>query len=432
MDSTPKRYLIVGGGASGVITAIALIRSGVEPQKIDIAEPRELLGEGLAYQTRDAMHRLNVPTAKMSAIEDAPDDFVQWSSAAAYSFMERRNYSTYLRDRLGTAVNHISDLVTDIAEHDSGQISADFSSGLIRVYDTVVLAMGHGKARVPDFLLGQPANARIIIDVWDGDDLPACQNLICFGTGLSFIDIAMTHLARNPQNKVIAISGSGNLPERHQSSPINPFNPTLDEVNTLEKLRTYLAAAGDKWREAVDGLRPITEAMWRSFTAAEREEFLRTDGSSWSRRRHRIAPDIADRVDEEISAGRIQVVKGKVSRATATENSVQISLEDGRSFHGDYLAVCIGRDYELSDPLSISLINKGKTSRGPLGMGLSVDVSTGLLQKPDGSTYSNTYAIGPLRSGEAFESTAIPEIRKQAYSIAASIQNKEVSGRRSG
>lgn len=63
MDSTPKRYLIVGGGASGVITAIALIRSGVEPQKIDIAEPRELLGEGLAYQTRDAMHRLNVPTA---------------------------------------------------------------------------------------------------------------------------------------------------------------------------------------------------------------------------------------------------------------------------------------------------------------------------------------------------------------------------------
>ena len=175
------------------------------------------------------------------------------------------------------------------------------------------------------------------------------------------------------------------------------------------------------WREAVDGLRPITEAMWRSFTPEEREEFLRTDGSTWSRRRHRIAPDIADRVEAEMGAGRITVVKGKVSNAVACESSVEVRLVDGTSYNGDYLAICIGRDYELSDPLSTSLIAQGKTSRGPLGMGLSVDVSTGLLQKPDGSSYSNIYAIGPLRSGEAFESTAIPEIRKQAFAIAAAI-----------
>jgi uncharacterized NAD(P)/FAD-binding protein YdhS len=96
-------------------------------------------------------------------------------------------------------------------------------------------------------------------------------------------------------------------------------------------------------------------------------------------------------------------------------------LENGQEYSGEYLALCIGRDYELSDPLTLNLLKEEKTLRGPLGMGLSVDVSTGLLQKPDGDTYSNIFALGPLRSGEAFESTAIPEIRKQATLIAQSI-----------
>jgi uncharacterized NAD(P)/FAD-binding protein YdhS len=86
-------------------------------------------------------------------------------------------------------------------------------------------------------------------------------------------------------------------------------------------------------------------------------------------------------------------------------------------YTGDYLALCIGRDYQLSDPLTAGLLEKNKCARGPLEMGLAVDVSTGHLLKPDGSSYRQVYALGPLRSGEAFESTAIPELRKQAYLI---------------
>jgi len=67
------------------------------------------------------------------------------------------------------------------------------------------------------------------------------------------------------------------------------------------------------------------------------------------------------------------------------------------------------------------LMQEGMTSAGPLKMGLSVDVTTGRLLKVDGSSYPQIYAIGPLRSGEAFESTAIPEIRKQSSVIARQI-----------
>jgi len=100
-------------------------------------------------------------------------------------------------------------------------------------------------------------------------------------------------------------------------------------------------------------------------------------------------------------------------------------LDESQSYSGDFLAICIGLDYELSDPLTLNLLREGKVSRGPLGMGLSVDVGTGLLNRPDGTSYPQIYAIGPLRSGEAFESTAIPEIRKQASLIAARVQRSK-------
>ena len=158
--------------------------------------------------------------------------------------------------------------------------------------------------------------------------------------------------------------------------------------------------------------------MWRGFSAQEREVFLRSDGSAWSRRRHRIAPDVADQVDESIANGRLTIVQGTVRELSAGNKDVRVILEDGREFSGDYLALCIGRDYELSDPLSLTLVEEAKTNRGPLNMGLSVDVLTGRLLNSQGLPYRSIYAIGPLRSGEAFESTAIPEIRKQAFAIA--------------
>jgi uncharacterized NAD(P)/FAD-binding protein YdhS len=54
-------------------------------------------------------------------------------------------------------------------------------------------------------------------------------------------------------------------------------------------------------------------------------------------------------------------------------------------------------------------------------MGLAVDVLNGKLLNAEGAVHPEIFAIGPLRTGEAFESTAIPEIRKQATAIAMQI-----------
>ncbi|MEN9542452.1 MAG: hypothetical protein RL239_105, partial [Actinomycetota bacterium] len=46
-----KRVLIIGGGASGLLVAINVFRHAKESISIEIAEPREVLGQGLAYST---------------------------------------------------------------------------------------------------------------------------------------------------------------------------------------------------------------------------------------------------------------------------------------------------------------------------------------------------------------------------------------------
>jgi uncharacterized NAD(P)/FAD-binding protein YdhS len=420
-----RRFLIVGGGASGVITAIAIARSNPHAH-ITIAEPRSLLGEGLAYSTRDSVHRLNVPTEKMSAIAELPEDFVEWTGVEGYTFQSRAIYSTYLRERLDLyATDRYTHKVATVTKLTPGaEIRAEFSDEQAETFDVVALAMGHGSAKLPDFLNNVPPSGRIITDVWDGKKLPDAQTLICFGTGLTFIDIALTHLAhleKSPHNKVIGLSGSGNLPEKHKRTRITPFSPTLEEVDSLTKLREYISNAGENWREAVDGLRPITAAMWRAFTAAEKEEFLATDGSAWSRRRHRIAPNVAEKVAEMIDSGRLEVRSVQVSSVHATDSDVTVVLQSGESLHADLLAICIGRTSQADDQLSRYLIENQITNAGPLGLGLSVDVVTGQLKDAAGHDYLNIFAIGPLRSGEAFETTAIPEIRKQAAEIAANL-----------
>jgi uncharacterized NAD(P)/FAD-binding protein YdhS len=56
-------------------------------------------------------------------------------------------------------------------------------------------------------------------------------------------------------------------------------------------------------------------------------------------------------------------------------------------------------------------------SPDPLGLGLEVGLD-GRLIDAEGAPAPNLHAVGPLRKGSLWESTAIPEIRRQADELA--------------
>ena len=106
--SAPKRIAIVGGGFSGVMTAVNLARLSTRPLQVTVINYRRPAGRGVAYGTRRPEHLLNVAARNMSAFRDEPDHFLRWLRTRSEfdtmpeielreRFMPRMVYGDYLR-----------------------------------------------------------------------------------------------------------------------------------------------------------------------------------------------------------------------------------------------------------------------------------------------------------------------------------------------
>ena len=58
--SEPKHIAIVGGGFSGLMTAVNLARLSTRPLQVTVINCRRPAGRGVAYGTRRPEHLLNV------------------------------------------------------------------------------------------------------------------------------------------------------------------------------------------------------------------------------------------------------------------------------------------------------------------------------------------------------------------------------------
>ena len=74
-----KRITIIGGGASGTLLLVNLLRfADDQPLTIDLIEKRESVCRGVAYSTVSDHHLLNVPAIKMGAFPDDVEHFHRW------------------------------------------------------------------------------------------------------------------------------------------------------------------------------------------------------------------------------------------------------------------------------------------------------------------------------------------------------------------
>ena len=103
---------IIGGGASGVLTAINLLAQSADPDlRVTLHEASGIVGRGIAYGTNDPLHLLNVRARHMSAFPDSPSDLIDWArrtgrSEDAQAFLPRQDFAAYLQDRLAKVADH--------------------------------------------------------------------------------------------------------------------------------------------------------------------------------------------------------------------------------------------------------------------------------------------------------------------------------------
>lgn len=421
-ESKSLRVAIVGGGASGASVAVHLAARSADLQ-VDIYEPAEELGLGIAYSTTDEQHLLNVPAKGMSVFRDDMCHFQRWAGVDPDDFVPRARYGAYLQDCLQAELRdghltHIRETIIDVEPSSAGGwLLTDGSAGNHHA-DVVVLATGHQVPGPPPGIdhevIGAPG---FHVDPWSPDTLAGIEpgeRVLCLGTGLTFIDVALSALAAARDVEVTGLSRRGQLPTRHLTpltAPGEPMELPEDGPIALQSVIEHIRAAGPNWRAAVDGLREQTPQIWQRLSDDDRTTYMRGLSREWDVLRHRMAPDIAEVLHHYRGSGQLRVVGAEDYEISVDGAGFDVHAGDAQ-FNAERVIVCTGprADVRLT-VLGANLVDKGLASSGPFDIGFDVDPVTGEIA-PD------LYAIGPLRRGVLFESTAMPEIAAQAQQLA--------------
>jgi uncharacterized NAD(P)/FAD-binding protein YdhS len=250
---------------------------------------------------------------------------------------------------------------------------------------------------------------------------------VIVGTGLTAIDTAITLLSGMPHRKVIMTSRHGLLPKAHVApqstawvSPVPDGRITADLLAALFTEQVRAAARnGVGWRNVVDGLRAPTQNLWTRMNLAEQRRFLSTYARYWEVRRHRMAPEVAARLAAFRSEGRLELRSGGLASVVDRGADCLVEL-GGTTVRADAVVNCTGPTTDISqrvDPLASALLDRRIAQPDPLRLGLSCTIR-GEVLGPSGIAVPRLFAVGPLRKGLLYESTAIPEIRAQAIEIA--------------
>src|SRR5205085_974187 len=157
----------------------------------------------------------------------------------------------------------------------------------------------------------------------------------------------------------------------------------------------------------------------------ERARLLRHASRYWEVHRHRMAPDVAVQMHELVSSGRIQLCTGAVMGVEGTAHGtshVTVRGTPGResTMVADWVVNCSGPNFDLrraGAPLLCSLFTSGIARPGPLGLGLDVTPEGSLVDRR-GHASRSVSVVGPLRRGVDWETTAIPDIRRQVEALA--------------
>jgi uncharacterized NAD(P)/FAD-binding protein YdhS len=455
MDRPAPTVAIVGAGASGTLLAAQLLRRhhphGV---RVVLIERRPEPGRGVAYSTPHDYHRLNVPAEQMGALPRDPRHFMRWASRNGHGivvgdFAPRGLFGAYLGSLLaeaeraagtGSAVERLSgDVVAGGVDELRRRAWLELASGVVIEADRVVLALGNlAPADPPGADAELLASGRYEADPWAtglGGRAAADDLVLLLGTGLTMVDVALTLGKETFAPKLLAVSRNGLVPQPHRRGGLPPRRfqlqqerVRLDELVDEVAQQIYAAELqGGDWRQVIDSMRPVTNQIWHRFSDADRRRFVDRLSRRWDVHRHRMAPEVAAMLAHLRRTNRLELGAASVQGMRLDGHRVIVTLD--RAERGvEELPVsrvinCTGPALDLRaarEPLLESLFASGAIRTGPLRLGLDHDPRAALLDA-SGAASRVLFGIGPMRKGRLWETTAIPEIRTQAFDLADQI-----------
>ncbi len=445
-----KKVSIIGGGASGTLLAVNLLReAGERPVEIVIVERQSRLGRGVAYGTAFRSHLLNVPAGRMGAFPDDLEHFHRWLTAnghdfAVSDFVPRVLFGKYLRELLddtvaaapaGVVVRSLDDDAVDLTKTASG-IAVTLRSGSLVLADDVVLAFGNfppPHPNVPNLSFTDTEN--YFQDPWGQrlyDTVTADESLFIIGTGLSMIDVALQLNEIGHRGKIRAISTRGLLPAVHELG--HSYPSFYDEIREMRRITDLLKAVrrhiktaeatGGNWRAVIDSLRHDTPQIWMDLPVAEKRYFMQHLSRYWNVARHRMPATAAATLQSMIDSRKLEILKGRLKDIVVDAGGrFCVSFaENGvlRTVSADALVNCIGAQSNLArvgSELMQNLLAPGFARTDELSMGLDA-TPDGRVIGPDGRISEHIHTLGTALKGILWETTAIPEIRSQARSLA--------------
>lgn len=449
-----KKITIIGGGASGTLLAVNLIRqAGDQALEINIVEKGERFGRGVAYSTVKEFHLLNVPAAKMGAFPDDIEHFHRWLAEknhdyAPNDFAPRRIYGEYLRGlfretlankKPNVAVNLCDDEAIDASFDNANKVRASLSSGENVFSDKIVLAFGnflppHPKSASQSFIHAE----KYFQNPWRSDiteKIAPTDDVFIIGTGLTMADVVMSLYHNGHAGKITGFSTRGLLPAVHRLGFVYPsFADELKSqtriTDLLKIVRRHIKTAesnGSDWRAVIDSLRPQTQEIWQTLPEAEKRYFMQHLSRYWNVARHRVPPECAAVLNEMQQTNQLQIEKGRLRNIEANANGkfeITFSASGAETRRSaDAVINCIGSESNFNrveSPLVKNLIKKGLIRTDRLQMGIDAAPDGRTIDR-DGAISDNILTFGTALKGVLWESTAMPEIRAQANKLARSL-----------
>jgi uncharacterized NAD(P)/FAD-binding protein YdhS len=450
-----RRVAIIGGGAAAATVISELLdRPSAQPLHLDWYTGAGTVARGVAYGTTSERHLLNVRAASMSMFTGKPRGFLEFaqrgdSSIAGTDFLPRRLYGDYLAAEVKRTLEQAAKAGHDV------QVTPFEVDALVPENEGVTVIQGDESRRVDAAILAigslppQPligvgddvlASGNYIVDPWQfmANVKPdaTTREIVIVGMGLTAADVLLELSAQWPNARFTAISRHGKLPEAHTLNPSVPLDDggeLFESMRDAPDMRTWMGLVRETiegtndWRTVVDGLRPHLPGLWQELPHAERARFLRHVRWAWERVRHRMPPKAAESLKLLERDGRLQRRQGRLQHVRLDGQRLHLNvtprgLGPATTMSADLVIQTVGLNTDVRrtpHALIRQLSTNGHVIADPLGLGCEAEPD-GRLRHGNGA-WPNFFAIGSMLRGTLWETTAIPEIRQQARSLAERI-----------